>query len=64
MSIVVSLLNWAPVLLLSTAIGPEIGVGTLHVFKFGLQFFISFDGGVLDVPKYLGVTYAQIKLVK
>ena len=44
------------VLLLRTAVRPEIGVGTLHIFKFCLQIFIGFDRGVLDVPKYLGVT--------
>ena len=42
-------------LLLRAAVGPEIGVRRLHLFKLGLQVFVRFDVGVLDVPKYLGV---------
>ena len=44
-----------PLLLLRAAVGPEIGVRRLPLFKLGLQVLVSFDVRVLDVPKYLGV---------
>ena len=49
-------------LLLGAAVGPEIGVASFHTDKLGLLFLVSFDDGVLDVPKYLAVTCAEIKL--
>ena len=43
-----------PLLLLRAAVGPEIGVRRIPLFKLGLQVFVRLDVGVLDVPKYLG----------